>query len=91
MMMSSTSRLSVPAFGIDESVTVTLRINGRASELTLRAISPSGLVTTIGLPAGGRIISAANGLLKMLVQRIPESALTASDSLRTPSPFRGGS
>lgn len=91
MMIASTSRLFVPALGIDESVTGTLRISGPASELTLRVTSRSGSTRTIGLPAGGRIISAANGLLRTLVKRIPASALTASDSLRTPSPFRGGS
>ena len=88
MMMSSTSRLSLPAFGIDVSATGTLRISGQVQELTLRVTSPSGWMRTGGSVAAGKIISATNGLLRTLASRIPESALSVNDSLQTPTLFR---
>lgn len=91
MKMSSTSRSYEKALGTDVSVIVTPPISGAVLELIRYAIYLSGWTTRTGSQVGGKLIWAANGLLKIAVRRIPESALHASDSFLTPTPFRGGS
>lgn len=77
--------------GTDVYVIAPPPISGPALELIQSAIYLSGWTTRTGLLVGGRTISAVNGLLKILVRWIPESALTVNDSYRMPTPFRGGS
>jgi hypothetical protein len=91
MTISSISRSYEKQFGTDVSVIVTPPISGVVLELIRSAIFLSGLTTRTGSQVGGKMLSVANGLLKIAVRRVPESALHASDSFLTPTPFRGGS